>query len=252
MKQRSGFTVMFRLIGLVRPLAGYMLTAVGLGVAGFVCSTFLTVLGAWSLWNLLAENGQSVGLFLGLIALFGVLRGFLRYGEQACNHYIAFKLLALIRDKIFTALRRLCPAKLEGRDKGDLISVITSDIELLEVFYAHTISPVLIALLMCGGMSIWLGSFHPLLGLTAAVSYVLVGSGASADCGKARRRYCFALSQSKRRIERFYAGQSARAFANLAVSRWSKPFKRIERAKRCLNRAGGKDEASNGLRQRLC
>lgn len=175
MKQRSGFTVMFRLIGLVRPLAGYMLTAVGLGVAGFVCSTFLTVLGAWSLWNLLAENGQSVGLFLGLIALFGVLRGFLRYGEQACNHYIAFKLLALIRDKIFTALRRLCPAKLEGRDKGDLISVITSDIELLEVFYAHTISPVLIALLMCGGMSIWLGSFHPLLGLTAAVSYVLVG-----------------------------------------------------------------------------
>ncbi len=92
MKQRSGFTVMFRLIGLVRPLAGYMLTAVGLGVAGFVCSTFLTVLGAWSLWNLLAENGQSVGLFLGLIALFGVLRGFLRYGEQACNHYIAFKL----------------------------------------------------------------------------------------------------------------------------------------------------------------
>lgn len=90
MKQRSGFTVMFRLIGLVRPLAGYMLTAVGLGVAGFVCSTFLTVLGAWSLWNLLAENGQSVGLFLGLIALFGVLRGFLRYGEQACNLYIAF------------------------------------------------------------------------------------------------------------------------------------------------------------------
>ena len=82
MKQRSGFTVMFRLIGLVRPLAGYMLTAVGLGVAGFVCSTFLTVLGAWSLWNLLAENGQSVGLFLGLIALFGVLRGFLRYGSK--------------------------------------------------------------------------------------------------------------------------------------------------------------------------
>ena len=70
-----------------------------------------------------------------------LLRGFLRYAEQACNHFIAFKLLALLRDRVFRALRRLCPAKLEGRDKGDLISVITSDIELLEVFYAHTISP---------------------------------------------------------------------------------------------------------------
>lgn len=77
--------------------------------------------------------------------IFALVRGVLRYAEQACNHFIAFKLLALIRDKVFAALRKLCPAKLEGRDKGDLISVITSDIELLEVFYAHTISPVIIA-----------------------------------------------------------------------------------------------------------
>lgn len=175
MKKRNGFTVMMRLIGLVRPLTGYMLTAVILGVAGFVCSTFLTILGAWSLWNIAVNHGESVGALLVLIALFGAARGFLRYGEQACNHYIAFKLLALIRDQVFGALRRLCPAKLDGRDKGDLISVITSDIELLEVFYAHTISPVLIALLMCGGMSVWLGTFHPLLGALAALSYLLVG-----------------------------------------------------------------------------
>ena len=144
MKKRNGFTVMTRLIGLVRPLTGYMLIAVVLGVAGFVCSTFLTILGAWSLWNITINHPEALGGLLVLIAVFGAARGFLRYGEQACNHYIAFKLLALIRDQVFGALRRLCPAKLDGRDKGDLISVITSDIELLELFYAHTISPVLI------------------------------------------------------------------------------------------------------------
>lgn len=81
------------------------------------------------------------------VAIFAFVRGVLRYAEQSCNHFIAFKLLALIRGKVFRALRRLCPAKLEGCDKGDLISVITSDIELLEVFYAHTISPIMIAVL---------------------------------------------------------------------------------------------------------
>ena len=88
-----------------------------------------------------------------LVCVFAALRGILRYAEQSCNHYIAFKLLALIRDKVFRALRRLCPAKLEGKDKGNLVSVITADIELLEVFYAHTISPAVIgflfSLLLC-------------------------------------------------------------------------------------------------------
>ena len=99
----------------------------------------------------------------------------MRYGEQACNHFIAFKLLALLRDRVFRALRRLAPAKLDGRDKGDLITVITSDIELLEVFYAHTISPALIALLFSGGMAAFIGSFHPLLGVWALAAYVVVG-----------------------------------------------------------------------------
>ena len=103
------------------------------------------------------------------------MRGLLRYGEQACNHFIAFKLLALIRDKVFCALRRLCPAKLEGKEKGSLISVITSDIELLEVFYAHTISPALIALLFCTGICLFLGSYHPVLGILAFASFLIVG-----------------------------------------------------------------------------
>ena len=107
--------------------------------------------------------------------MFAIIRGFLRYAEQACNHFIAFKLLALLRDKVFRALRRLCPAKLEGRDKGDLISVITSDIELLEVFYAHTISPAAVAFLFTIVMCLFIGSFHWLLGLIALAAYLTVG-----------------------------------------------------------------------------
>ena len=99
----------------------------------------------------------------------------MRYGEQSCNHFIAFKLLAIIRDKVFKALRRLCPAKLEGRDKGDLISVITSDIELLEVFYAHTISPVAIATLFSVIMCLFVGGYHPMLGALALIAYIVVG-----------------------------------------------------------------------------
>ena len=93
----------------------------------------------------------------------------------ACNHFIAFKLLAHIRDQVFGALRRLCPAKLEGRDRGDLIALITSDIELLEVFYAHTISPAAIAALFTVAMVVYIGHFHALLGLLALAAYATVG-----------------------------------------------------------------------------
>ena len=176
MKQRSGFAVMRQLIGLVRPLAGYMVLAVSMGLAGHLCATFLTVFGVYALCTVLglpAPLGLA-GLFAGIAAM-AVLRAALRYGEQACNHFIAFKLLALLRDKVFRALRALAPAKLEVRDKGNLISVITSDIELLEVFYAHTISPVLIAALFSGILSAFIGSYHPLLGLLALGAYLCVG-----------------------------------------------------------------------------
>ena len=176
MKKRSGFAVMKRLIGLVRPLSGYMALAVLMGLLGHLCAAFLTIFGGYGvLAALQVEIPFSFTAVFVSILIFALLRGFLRYAEQACNHFIAFKLLALLRDRVFRALRKLCPAKLEGRDKGDLIAVITSDIELLEVFYAHTISPALIAALFTIVMFLFIGSFHWILGLVALAAYVTVG-----------------------------------------------------------------------------
>ena len=154
MKQtRGNLAVMARLVGLVRPLLGVMMVAIAMGVAGFLCAILIPVLGGWAL---LATLGLAVplppGTIFACVLAFALARGVLHYAEQACNHYIAFKLLALIRDKVFTALRRLAPARLEGRDKGELISILTADIELLEVFYAHTISPVCIAAIVSATM----------------------------------------------------------------------------------------------------
>ena len=176
MKKRNHWKLMLQLSGLVKPLSGYMVLAVLMGLAGHLCATFITVFAGFAM---LAGLGEPVPVSISVLFLamggFALMRGILRYGEQACNHFIAFKLLALIRDKIFCALRRLCPAKLEGKEKGSLISVITSDIELLEVFYAHTISPALIALLFCTGICLFLGSYHPVLGILAFASFLIVG-----------------------------------------------------------------------------
>ncbi|MDY5577493.1 MAG: thiol reductant ABC exporter subunit CydC [Lachnospiraceae bacterium] len=176
MKKRSGFIVMTKLIGLVKPLTIFMILAVLMGVAGHLCATFITIFGGYAVLELLDFDTAFTltGIFAGVL-IFAVLRGFLRYAEQACNHYIAFKLLALIRDKVFQALRKLCPAKLEGKEKGNLIAVITSDIELLEVFYAHTISPTIIALLFSSALCIFIGSFHCVLGILAFFAYITVG-----------------------------------------------------------------------------
>ena len=171
--KRSGFQVMKKLIGLARPLSGYMILAVTMGLVGHLCATFITVFGGFAIVAVL--KGAATAAIFGTVAVFALVRGGLRYAEQACNHFIAFKLLALIRDKVFGALRRLCPAKLEGKDKGDLISVITSDIELLEVFYAHTVSPICIAFLFTVVMVCFIGSYHPALGLLALAAYGAVG-----------------------------------------------------------------------------
>ena len=174
--KRSGFQIMARLIGLVKPLSGYMILAITMGLIGHLCAAFITVFGGYAILHVLhPEWSVSLGVLFGAVLIFALVRGFLRYAEQACNHFIAFKLLALIRDKVFGALRRLCPAKLEGKDKGDLISIITSDIELLEVFYAHTISPIAIALLFCIIMVCFIGSYHIALGILALVAYITVG-----------------------------------------------------------------------------
>ena len=202
MKRRSGFKIMARLIGLVKPLTGFMALAILMGLVGHLCAAGITIFGGMAVLSVLhfvLPLGMTA-LFL-CMGMFALLRGVLRYAEQACNHFIAFKLLALIRDHVFRALRRLCPAKLEGRDRGDLISVITSDIELLEVFYAHTISPIAIAVLFTVILCGWIGGFHWLLGLLALAAYLTVGvllplaaSRHSGDAGTKFRTRSGALS----------------------------------------------------------
>lgn len=202
MKKRSGFTVMARLIRLVKPLSGYMVLAILMGLVGHLCAAFITIFGGFAVLDLLGfATPVALKTTFVCVLLFALVRGIFRYAEQSCNHFIAFKLLALIRDKVFRALRRLCPAKLEGRDCGDLISVITSDIELLEVFYAHTISPAAIAALFTLIMCLFIGHYHALLGLLALAAYVCVGvviplitSRRSCDTGMRFRTESGALS----------------------------------------------------------
>ena len=167
---------MAKLIGLVKPLTGYMLLAIFMGLLGHLCACLITVLGGYAVANLLGISAPvTLTAVFVLVVVFALCRAGLRYGEQSCNHFIAFKLLALLRDKVFRALRRLSPANLEGRGKGDLISVFPSDIELLEVFYAHTISPAAIALLFTVILCLFIGSFHWALGLLALAAYLVVG-----------------------------------------------------------------------------
>lgn len=184
--RRNALSIMGSLIGLVGSLLPVMLAAIILGVAGYLCAIFLTILAAQGILqgllpDLAIRAGNSwlmrtpVKTLYTVLVVMAVMRGVLHYVEQFCNHYIAFKLLAIIRHKVFAALRKLCPAKLEGRDRGNLISIITTDIELLEVFYAHTISPVVIAVLTSGIMTIFMGQYHRYAGLLALAAYMVVG-----------------------------------------------------------------------------
>ena len=189
--RRSAVVIMGKLIGLVKPLFPIMMAAILLGTLGYLSAIFLTIFagqgilsGLKELFDIVAaKNGNGVWiahltgvkvLFVCMIVM-AVLRGVLHYIEQYCNHFIAFKLLAIIRHKVFASLRRLCPAKLEGRDKGNLISIITTDIELLEVFYAHTISPIAIAILTSTFMTIFIGRYQVWAGVLAAGAYLVVG-----------------------------------------------------------------------------
>lgn len=204
-KRRSAVSIMGSLIGLVKPLLHIMIAAIILGTAGYLCAIFLTILAGQVIVHgiLTGEMGaaiaaettdvalsaQTVGItvknlwlintpvktIIIIMIIIAVLRGILHYAEQYCNHFIAFKLLAIIRHKVFAALRKLCPAKLEGRDKGNLISIITTDIELLEVFYAHTISPIAIATLTSLIMVVFIGRYHWMAGLLALAAYLTVG-----------------------------------------------------------------------------
>ena len=174
-KRRSALSIMGSLIKLVTPLLHVMIFAVVLGTAGYLCAIFLTILAGHTLLAGLDIYMISPKTIMIAMVILAVLRGVLHYAEQYCNHYIAFKLLAIIRHKVFVALRRLCPAKLECKDKGNLISIITTDIELLEVFYAHTISPIVIAILTSVIMVGYIGHYHVVAGVFALIAYVVVG-----------------------------------------------------------------------------
>lgn len=171
--RRSDLVIMGRMIGLVKPLAGHMMLAVVLGVLGYLCAASITVLGSAALLE--AAKGNSPKTLFIMIAVFAIMRGILHYGEQNRNHFIAFTLLALIRDKVFTALRRLAPAKLDVKNKGELVSMITNDIELLEVFYAHTISPICIAVITCIVMLVFFASLNPAFAVVGLCAYIFVG-----------------------------------------------------------------------------
>ena len=178
MNRRSGIYIMSRLIVMVRPLLFFMCIAICAGVLGYLCAIFLPVVAGMGLLGIVLQGSGFTGSLFKLsllMALMALMRGVLRYIEQACNHYIAFRLLALIRHKVFSALRELCPAKLEVRDKGDLIALITGDIELLEVFYAHTISPIAIAFITSLLLLVFIGRYHLLYALIAFLGYCLVG-----------------------------------------------------------------------------
>ena len=186
-RKRSALSIMGSLIGFVGPLSFIMLLAILLGTAGYLCAVFLPIAGARaalqgvaimfpqlpmkSRW-LLSQPVMTIFVILFAMA---VLRGLLHYAEQYCNHYIAFRILAVIRHKVFAKLRVLAPAKLEGKDRGNLIAILTSDIELLEVFYAHTISPIAIAVIISAIMIVFTGRFHIAAGALSACAYLVIG-----------------------------------------------------------------------------
>lgn len=184
--RRSAIQIMGQLIGLVKPLLFFMIAAILLGTVGYLCAIFLTILAGQVVAHGLIPQlffrirnprlvFMPVKTVLTIMIVIALLRGILHYLEQYCNHYIAFRLLAIIRHKVFEALQKLCPAKLESRNKGNLISIITTDTELLEVFYAHTISPICIAFLTSLFMVLFIGHYHYLAGLLALIAYIIVG-----------------------------------------------------------------------------
>ena len=201
--QRGTLAVMARMMKLVSPLAGWLLLAVVLGSVGMLTAAFVPAFGAFALMSGTGADALGVPLVAActLCAICGIARGPLHYGEQLCNHYIAFRLLAHVRTLVFAALRRLAPAKLEGRGKGDLVSLVTSDIELLEVFYAHTISPIAIAIVCTIVMEAFLASISGELALTALAAYAVLGiclpyvsSKACGGAGRASREQTGRLS----------------------------------------------------------
>ncbi len=176
MNRQSGLSIMLRLIRVLKPLAPVMIITITFGVLGFLAAIAITTFGAIAISSSIGiDMGISIKASIAIISVCAVIRGLLRYIEQYSGHYIAFRILAILRDKVYKALRKLSPSKLETKEKGNLISVITSDIELLEVFYAHTIAPIAIAILTSIIIAFILFNINPYLGIISAIFYILIG-----------------------------------------------------------------------------
>lgn len=174
--RQSGLKIMTRLIKVLKPLAPIMMITISFGVLGFLAAIAITSFGMIATATALnIDMGVSIKTCIAVIIVCGILRGVLRYIEQYSGHFIAFTILAILRDKVFKALRKLSPAKLESKEKGNLISVITSDIELLEVFYAHTVAPIAIAIITSIIMTAILYNINPVYGVVSALFYIVVG-----------------------------------------------------------------------------
>lgn len=220
----SALKILYGLLKLAAPMAGWMCLAILLGVAGFVAASAIPALAAWTL----GQSAYSFGMLAAILMVCAVSRGLLRYGEQACNHYIAFKLLAAIRDKVFGALRRLAPAKLDTRAKGDLIETITRDVELLEVFYAHTISPVCIALI-CTALFTAAGfHIHPAVGLTALTAYAAAAILPILFLSKKARQAGTGLRRKSAALSAFVLEQAAGLFDLLQFGQAAKQRMRLD------------------------
>lgn len=174
--RQSGMKIMARLIKILKPLAPVMMITISFGVLGFLAAIAITTFGGVAIATKLGiDMSVTFKTSITVIIVCAVLRGLLRYIEQYSGHYIAFKILAILRDKVYKALRKLAPSKLESKEKGNLISVITSDIELLEVFYAHTVAPIAIAIITSIIMTAILYNINPVYGAVSALFYIVVG-----------------------------------------------------------------------------
>lgn len=173
MEKRTGLSIMRSLVGFVRPLYFPMMGAITLGVLGHFAAIGIPYLSARIVVEIIKNN--SITFLMIMLVGCGLLRGVFRYGEQALNHFIAFKLLAHIRHEVFAKLRSLAPAKLETKDRGNLIAMITNDVELLEVFYAHTISPIIIAVIISSTVITTIALKVGTLALISVTALVLVG-----------------------------------------------------------------------------
>lgn len=201
--RQSGIKIMLRLIKVLKPLAPIMMITISFGILGFLSATAITSFGMVAGATVLGfDMGISLKASIIIVIVCAILRGILRFIEQYSGHFIAFKILAILRDKVFVALRRLAPAKLESKEKGNLISIITSDIELLEVFYAHTVAPIAIGVVTSFVIAVVLFKINPVFGLLSVLFYILIGyfipvfSSKFAKQGGVEYREAFADSNS--------------------------------------------------------